>query len=271
MSAEFPYQTMPALTADEYRQLEDSILTHGIQVPVLMDEHGAPIDGHNRLEIADKHGIDCPSIVREGLADAEKIALSISLNIDRRQLTREQRREIIAKSLTAHPDLTDREHARRTGASPTTVGTVRAKLENEGAVSKLDTRKDPRGYEQPAAKPAVQRVTETQTIQHVTETPIEPPAPSAVPAPAPAPAPVLMGEAATEQNARQTVREIGRALETLLGFTFTEYQHRIITAWWPLGVADIPPSQAALFEPGQLRELAKGLTDTAAALEAHRG
>ncbi|WP_157486888.1 ParB N-terminal domain-containing protein [Leucobacter salsicius] len=256
-----PYQTMPPLTKDELRQLEDSILAHGIQVPVLVDEHGATIDGHNRLEIAERHGLDCPTVMRGGLTEADKIALSISLNIDRRQLTREQRREIIAQSITAHPELTDREHARRTGTSPTTVGTLRAKLEDEGEVSKLDTRTDPRGYEQPAAKPAVQRITETQTIQHVTETPV----------PEPTQAPVAEGVTATEQNARNTVREIARSLETLLGFTYQAYRARIITEWWDLGSADVPPSQADLFTPDRLRALAQGLTDTATALEAHRG
>ena len=253
-----PYQTMPPLTAEEYAQLEASIIEHGVQVPVLVDENGSPIDGHNRLEIARRLGIDCPTLVRSDLSEAEKIALSISLNLDRRQLTREERRLVIARSIQADPSATDREHARRTGASPTTVGTVRAKLEDEGAVSKLDTRLDPRGYEQPAAKPQpVQRVTETQTIKHVTETPIH--------------APVLEGDAATEHNARQTVQSIARSLEALFGFTFAGYRDRIVTSWWDLGSADVPPAQAALFDPAQLRAIAQGLTDTALALEAHRG
>jgi hypothetical protein len=38
-------------------------------------------------------------------------------------------------------------------ASPTTVGTVRAELEEAGLVSNLDTRTDRRGREQPATKP----------------------------------------------------------------------------------------------------------------------
>lgn len=263
-STVFPYQTMPPLTADEYSQLESSIREHGVQVPVIVDEDGFPIDGHNRLDIADRLGVPCEKIVRAGLSEADKIALSISLNIDRRQLTREQRREIIAASIKSHPELTDREHARRTGASPTTVGTVRSKLEDSGEVSKLDTRTDPRGYEQSAAKPAVQRITETQTIQHVTEVPVAPPS-------RPEPAPVLAGEAATEQNAIQGARDIGRALEALLGFTYPGHRTRVVADWWPRGSADVPPSQVELFTPESLRAIAQGLIETASELEAHRG
>lgn len=260
----YPYQTMPPLSAEEREQLEASILAHGIQVPVLLDEAGFPIDGHNRIELAEKHGLECPTVVRSGLSESEKIALSISLNIDRRQLTREQRREVIAASIKSHPELTDREHARRTGASPTTVGTVRSKLEDSGEVSKLDTRTDPRGYEQPAAKPAVQRITETQTIQHVTEVPVAPPE-------RPEPAPVFVGEAATEQNAIQGARDIGRALEALLGFTYPGHRTRVVADWWPRGSADVPPSQVELFTPVNLRAIAQGLLETAFELEAHRG
>ncbi len=262
----FPYQTMPPLTAEERAQLEASILANGVQVPVLVDEHDVPIDGHNRLAIAQSHGLECPRIVRAGLTEREKIELSISLNIDRRHLTREQKRELIATSIAAAPELTDREHARRTGASPSTVGAVRSKLEESGEVSKLDTRTDPRGYEQPAAKPQVQRITETQTIKHVTETPV------AEPEPAPrAPQPVALGDDATEQNAKTTVGAIARGLEILSGFVFPEFRDRVIGSWWALGSADVPPTQAEHFTPEGLREIAQGLYETAAALEAHRG
>lgn len=269
----FPYQTMPPLTAEELAQLEASVLANGIQVPVLVDEHDVPIDGHNRLALAQKHGIECPRIVRAGLTEREKIELSISLNIDRRHLTREQKRELIATSIAAAPELTDREHARRTGASPSTVGAVRAKLEGEGEVSKLDTRTDPRGYAQPAAKPAVQRLTETQTIKHVTETPVAPPQPdlAQVEVAPRTPPPVIHGAEATEQNARTTVTAIARGLEILSGFTFPEFRDLVIGTWWDLGSADVPPSQAEHFTPEKLRETAQGLYETAAALEAHRG
>ena len=46
--------------------------------------------------------------------------------MNRRHLSREQKRELIAESLRSDPILRDREHARRCGANHETVGRVRA-------------------------------------------------------------------------------------------------------------------------------------------------
>ena len=46
--------------------------------------------------------------------------------MNRRHLSREQKRELIAESLRADPILRDREHARRCGVNHETVGRVRA-------------------------------------------------------------------------------------------------------------------------------------------------
>lgn len=162
------YQTMPPLATDDRDALERSIRTHGIQVPIIVDENGDVIDGHHRKEIAERIGIVCPVIHELDKTEAEKIALSISLNKDRRQLTAQQKREVIAASIKAAPEVTDREHARRTGSSPSTVGAVRDDLESAGEVSKLDTRRDPRGYEQPASRPVVS--IKHKTTEETTET-----------------------------------------------------------------------------------------------------
>ena len=50
----------------------------------------------------------------------------------------------------ADPSKSDRQIAETVKASPTTVGTVRAKMEANGDVSNLDTRRDTKGREQPA-------------------------------------------------------------------------------------------------------------------------
>lgn len=126
------FQTMPPLSPDEYAQLESSCLEHGIQVPIIVDENGTVIDGHHRQKIAQEHGIYLPTETRDTLTDPEKTTLSISLNIDRRQLSREQRRAIIAASLRADPNLSDRGHAARTGVDHKTVGAVRRNLDQVG-------------------------------------------------------------------------------------------------------------------------------------------
>lgn len=154
MTSPVQFQNMPPLSPDEYAGLTASIREHGIQVPIHVDEHGIVIDGHHRQKIAAELGINCPKTVVIGKTHTEKRTLALTLNADRRHLSREQRRALIAESVKADPQLSDREHARRTGASPTTVGTVREELESSGEVSKLDTRVGADGVHQPTAKPS---------------------------------------------------------------------------------------------------------------------
>lgn len=146
------YQVMPRLAADEYADLEQSIIENGVQVPITVAPDGAIIDGHHRDEIARKYALHCPRVTAEG--SSEKLrGLAFSLNLHRRHLTREQRRALVVDSIKSDPQLSDREHGRRTGVSPTTAGAVRQELESDGLVSKLDTRTGADGIAQPASKP----------------------------------------------------------------------------------------------------------------------
>jgi hypothetical protein len=79
-------------------------------------------------------------------------AYVMSANLHRRHLTTEQKRDLIAKLVKAQPEKSDRQIAKETKTSPTTVGTVRTKLEETGDVSRLDTRTDTKGRAQPAHK-----------------------------------------------------------------------------------------------------------------------
>ena len=130
MSGAVLFQSMPPLSPDEYEALASSIREHGIQVPILVDENDVVIDGHHRRKIADELGIACPRRHVVDLDDTAKRALSLSLNLDRRHLTREQRRALVAESLKADPQLSNREHARRTGADHNPVGATRSRLES---------------------------------------------------------------------------------------------------------------------------------------------
>ena len=167
------YQTMPPLSPEEYRQLEASCIEHGIQVPILVDENGSVIDGHHRQKIAQEHGLYLPTETRDTLTDAEKTALSISLNIDRRQLTREQRREIIAASLRAQPEKPDFQHAKALGVSPTTVGVVRREMVDAGDISNLEIRTDAIGRERPTSysRPVVAVIADAETGEVVEDIP----------------------------------------------------------------------------------------------------
>ena len=164
------YQFLPRLSDDEYTSLEKSIREHGIQVPIVVDENGSVIDGHHRKEIADRLGVPCPRNTARDLDETGKRTLACSLNLDRRHLNREQKREVIAKSLMADPQLSNRQHAERVGASHPTVAAIRADLEDSGDVEKLSTVTDSLGRRQPArVEPNVDTRTGEVSVDYVTD------------------------------------------------------------------------------------------------------
>ena len=147
------FQVMPPLAPDEYQDLRDDIASRGVIEPIHVDEHGVIIDGHHRKRIADDLGIECPTIVHDDLDDAGKRSLAFTLNLKRRHLNREQRRALIAESLKADPGLSNREHARRTGANHETVGAVRKGMESTGEIRQSETRVSGDGRVRPASQP----------------------------------------------------------------------------------------------------------------------
>lgn len=82
----------------------------------------------------------------------DPVAYIISVNVRRRHLTAEKKRELVAELLKAKPERSDRETARIAGSNRTTVGQVRRELEEKGGVSIIDTRTDAAGRQQPARK-----------------------------------------------------------------------------------------------------------------------
>lgn len=153
MTGPVMFQALPPLSPEEYAELERSILEHGVMVPIVLDENGVVIDGHHRQQIAAHHDLACPSETKLGFTDAEKRGLALSLNLHRRHLTREQKRALVAESIKADPQLSDREHGRRTGVSHPTVANIREELETSGDVESFTTREDSSGRSQPASKP----------------------------------------------------------------------------------------------------------------------
>ena len=147
------FQVMPPLAPDEYQELRDDIADRGVIEPIHVDEHGVVIDGHHRKRIADDLGIECPAIVHDDLDDAGKRSLAFTLNLKRRHLNREQRRSLIAESLRADPGLSNREHARRTGADHKTVQAVREESESTGEIPQSETRVSGDGRVRPASQP----------------------------------------------------------------------------------------------------------------------
>jgi DNA-binding CsgD family transcriptional regulator len=91
-----PMQLFPALDRATEAALRASIQKWGVLVPVAMDQHGRIIDGHHRSRIADELGIDYHVITHDIANDADAEELARTLNLDRRHLEVDQRRELVA-------------------------------------------------------------------------------------------------------------------------------------------------------------------------------
>jgi hypothetical protein len=153
-------EIFPLMSEAELEALAQDIKANGLRVLAGIQENsdGNPVllDGRNRLDALSQLGeeitLDNRSIFGWVPDDTDPVAFIVSNNIHRRHLTAEQKRDLIAKLLKATPEKSDRQIAETVKASPTTVGTVRTKLEATGDVSKLDTRQDAKGRKQPAKK-----------------------------------------------------------------------------------------------------------------------
>lgn len=144
------YQVMPNLNADEYKELKEDIAQRGVMVPIEFDENGNILDGHHRLQICNELGIkDYPKVIRAGMTEEEKRTHARKLNMARRHLTQEQRRELIRQQLKETPEKSDRKIAAGLGVSQTTVGTQRKSMEEIGQLSKLDSSIGLDGKERP--------------------------------------------------------------------------------------------------------------------------
>lgn len=137
------WQVMPPLSPQDQRRLRESIETWGVLEPVIRDDEGQVIDGHHRLLVAAELGRECPSRER---TEAERAMdpwdLAVILNLNRRHLTIDEKREVVREWLRRHPQQSDREVARQTETSHPTVARIREELEREG---EIDHHRDARG------------------------------------------------------------------------------------------------------------------------------
>jgi N6-adenosine-specific RNA methylase IME4 len=78
------YQLLDPLRPEEYAALEADICKRGVLIPVEKDENGDLLDGHNRQEIAERHGIPCPEVIRRFGSEQEKREHVIKINLARR-------------------------------------------------------------------------------------------------------------------------------------------------------------------------------------------
>jgi len=88
---------LPGLSSEEREGLRSDIQENGVRNPVHLCEDGMVMDGHNRFELAEETGKDCPSCVIPGSGAwsvEEKQAYAIRENLNRRHFSELQRRAL---------------------------------------------------------------------------------------------------------------------------------------------------------------------------------
>ncbi len=126
---------LPALTPEEYQALKADIHQNGILVPVIRTDDGETIDGHHREKIAAELGItDIPFKTVPVLGDEERRHMAIRLNANRRQLTGEQKRQLIREELRRSPDISNNWLAELLSVDDKTVQAVRIEEETAGTI-----------------------------------------------------------------------------------------------------------------------------------------
>lgn len=85
----------PMLPADELQELADDIAERGLLQPIVLDEDGRILDGRNRYQACQVHGI-APEFVTYDGPDPDGYALAV--NLARRHLSKGQRAIIAAEA-----------------------------------------------------------------------------------------------------------------------------------------------------------------------------
>jgi hypothetical protein len=148
----------PMLSAEELDKLTADIKANGLKLRVDVRTLARPpggtlfepldievLDGRNRLEALELAGIEIDPDTHfndMGFLDGAGAFLHImSMNVHRRHLTSEQKRQAIDALLKADPSQSDRQIAKAAKAHHGTVASRRTDLEATGEISQLDERK----------------------------------------------------------------------------------------------------------------------------------
>src|SRR5262249_51012454 len=92
----------PMMTAAEFEALAADIKGFGLRHPIVRYQ-GAVLDGRNRLAACEAVGVE-PSFTDHEGHDASALALVISLNVQRRELTVAQRALVAARTMDQMPE-----------------------------------------------------------------------------------------------------------------------------------------------------------------------
>ena len=157
-------ELFPMLDDAQLDELAADIKAHGLLHPiVVIADSKRLLDGRNRAEAAERAGFKItPRDVRRAGEMVDPFDYVLSANIRRRHLSTEDRLRLVDEVLKAKPTRSDRQVAKQTGTSPTTVGKRRAKGEQSGDVSTVDTSVDTKGRQQPRNRKTNTKVEEAE-------------------------------------------------------------------------------------------------------------
>ena len=157
-------ELFPRMTPDELRALGEDIVKNGLTNSIVLFQLDSKspvrlLDGISRLDAIEMVTgcpvtVGAPSLMAGKFLACDKVIVLdgktdpftyvVSANINRRHLTAEDKRRIIAALIKANPQKSDRQIAKLVDASPTTVGD-----ERERTCPTLDTSIDTKGRRQP--------------------------------------------------------------------------------------------------------------------------
>lgn len=165
------YQHLPNLSDKEYQALKADIKTAGVLVPVDIDEEGNILDGHHRIRACQELGIkNWPTVVRSGMSDQEKHEYVYRVNVNRRQLDKEWKRQEAERLAKKH--WSQEEIGRALGIDQSTVGRWLDNIMHLHNTDLPTTRTDSLGRERPTTykrrEPTsvfAQTAQATQTVQ----------------------------------------------------------------------------------------------------------
>ena len=93
---------IPPLSTEEFRQLEENILSYGIVINPIIVWNGVIVDGHNRFHILEKHPHIQYTTHEKAFDDRFSVIAWICKNqLGRRNLTPEQKKYLIGKQFEA--------------------------------------------------------------------------------------------------------------------------------------------------------------------------
>ena len=125
-----PYQVFPDLPPEEFETLKRDIAERGVQVAIEITPEGEILDGHQRQRACRELGIrNYPRRIVSGLDDEGKRHHAIRANCLRRQLTRQQKRELIEAELRRNARQSNNMLAEIFGVDDKTIAAYRRELE----------------------------------------------------------------------------------------------------------------------------------------------